>query len=156
MTRRVADGEVPTILTVRFEDFYPRLLRLARVVAPAGMDGTDLVQEALVRTLSRHPDLAGIDEPVSYLSRAIVNLAKNAGRRRRNPSDDDRAIAPSEPDLDTLRALRALPPRQRACLYLRFIEDLSVAGTARVLGCTEGTVKSQSSKGLARLRADLS
>jgi RNA polymerase sigma factor (sigma-70 family) len=52
-----------------------------------------------------------------------------------------------------LDALRAIPARQRACLILRFWEDCSVTETARTLGCREGTVKSQTARGLHTLRA---
>lgn len=59
---------------------------------------------------------------------------------------------PVDERLLLVRALDKLPPRQRAVLVLRFWEDLSVCETAEVLGCTSGTVKSQSAKGLRTLR----
>jgi RNA polymerase sigma factor (sigma-70 family) len=54
-----------------------------------------------------------------------------------------------------LAALAGLPARRRACVVLRFHLDLSVAETARVLGCSEGTVKSQTSAALHHLRVTL-
>jgi len=50
-------------------------------------------------------------------------------------------------------ALGTLPPRQRACVVLRYYEDLSVAEVARLLGVGEGTVKSQTSRGIAALQS---
>lgn len=66
-----------------------------------------------------------------------------------------RAAAPqdaSDDSLDLLAALAELPPRQRAALVLRYYCDLSIADTAHLLGCTAGTVKSQTSRGLDTLR----
>ena len=54
--------------------------------------------------------------------------------------------------LTLLAALERLPPKARAVVVLRYWEDLSVEATAAALGCSTGTVKSQSSRGLARLR----
>ena len=67
----------------------------------------------------------------------------------------DRAAAeplPVEERLTVRDALAKVAPRQRAVLVLRFYEDCDVAETARLIGCTEGTVKSQTARGLARLR----
>jgi RNA polymerase sigma factor (sigma-70 family) len=154
---------------VDYEALYRQLLPLARVVAPAGVDGADLVQEALTRALTRHPQLRGVRDPVSYLSTAVVNTARTWGVRaaRRAQADrvrDARSVAPqtatevaaalvSEAEMHDI--LVRLPPRQRACLYLRFVEDLDVDETARRLGCSAGTVKSQTSKATAALRRAL-
>jgi RNA polymerase sigma-70 factor (sigma-E family) len=59
---------------------------------------------------------------------------------------------PIEDRLAVREALALVPPRQRAVLVLRFYEDCDVAETARLIGCSEGTVKSQTARGLARLR----
>jgi RNA polymerase sigma factor (sigma-70 family) len=71
---------------------------------------------------------------------------------RPGPGDDQDQLATRHA---LVGALRAVPPRQRAVLVLRFLEGLDVAGTAAALGCSEGTVKSQTSHGLAALRAVL-
>ena len=125
-----------------FEALYRKLLPLARVVAPRGVDGSDLVEETLTRTLVRHPDLSGIRDPLAYLSAAVLNTARSWGTRtarrsqiegaapnvRSGPSDDDRAV----------EFLMRLPPRQRACLYLRFVEELAVADVAGSSGARRG------------------
>ncbi|MER7443534.1 sigma-70 family RNA polymerase sigma factor [Micromonospora avicenniae] len=72
-------------------------------------------------------------------------------------SPPERRTEPSDPTerLTLVAALRQVPPRQRAVLVLRYFQDLSVEDTARALGCSAGTVKSQAAKGLAALRAVL-
>ncbi len=141
-----------------YEALYRRLLPSARAVAPRGVDGVDLVQEALTRALTRHPGLAGIADPAAYLSTAVVNAARSWGtrsaRRARLEAQSYEDQATPERD-DTVEVLRRLPPRQRACRYLRFVKDLSVADVARDLGCSTGTVKSQTSKALATLRGEI-
>jgi len=144
---------------IDYEALYRQLLPLARVVAPRGVDGADLVQEALTRALARHPDLYGIRDPGAYLSTAVVNGARSLGarttRHARLVVEPSKQTAPAATDDETWEILMQLPPRQRACLYLRFVEDLSVEDVARRLGCAIGTVKSQTSKALKSLRAVL-
>jgi RNA polymerase sigma-70 factor (sigma-E family) len=119
----------------------------------------DLVQDVLERMYVAWPQ---IDEPVAYARRALVNRATNRwrGRRRRpelpleaagQPSVADSADHHGSRDL-IVRAVSSLPPRQRAVVVLRFLADLSEADTARLLGCSTGTVKSQSARALGRLR----
>ena len=67
------------------------------------------------------------------------------------PVEQDRTNEIADRDY-LLRALAALPPRQRAVVVLRYFDDLSEAETAQMLGCSLGTVKSQTARGLARLR----
>jgi RNA polymerase sigma-70 factor (sigma-E family) len=122
----------------------------------------DLVQAALVRVYlakpSRTPDLR------AYVRRAVVNGLIDHERRpfsrreRSTPDLPERAAATSADSVDPelIAALAALPARMRAAVVLRHVEGLSVEETASALGCSAGNVKSQSSRGLDRLRDLLS
>lgn len=117
----------------------------------------DIVQTALTKLFLAWPRVKR-DSVDAYARRILVRTVVDEGRRgffRR-----ERAVAepPEVPvpavsaDFDVRRALAALPLGQRTVVVLRFWEDLSVTEVARLLGRTEGTVKSQAAKGLAALR----
>ena len=148
-----------------FEEFVRArsapLLRTAVLLAGDGQDPQDLLQLALWRTHRRWRQ--AIEHPDAYVRRVLVNLAHD-GRRRalrrvsetsydelHEPFSVDGSVAVIERDA-LVRGLRTLPARQRSALVLRFWDDLSVEETASAMGCTAGTVKSTTSKGLARLR----
>lgn len=124
----------------------------------------DLVQEALVKTYMAWPRLRDHDRVEAYVRRTIVTTSISWRRRRafhERPSD----LLPEIPTTDHVDGvatheilvghLRMLPPRQRAAIVLRFYDDLSVAQTAEVMGCSPGSVKSHVSLGLAKLRERL-
>ena len=124
----------------------------------------DLVQSALEKTHRHWGRILRRDAPEVYVRRVMVNTAISWRRRRRvaelpllaadsAPAPDDYDRAESRQQI--LLALRQLPPKTRAILVLRYFEDLSEADIARVLGCSTGSVKSQASRGLARLRTQL-
>jgi len=123
-------------------------------------EAEDLLQGVLERAYRRWARICRNGDPERYVRRMLVNASVDRWRRlRRNPEEHVRRdVAVADPsggvdDRDLLvRALAMLPVRQRAVLVLRYLEDLSEAQTAAVLGCSEGTVKSQTSRGLARLR----
>jgi RNA polymerase sigma-70 factor (sigma-E family) len=136
------------------------LLRTAVLLTGSREAGEDLLQTAVERLLRRWRRFDG--DPEAYLHRTLCNLAIDGYRRagrwwqkerllRTGPQAPDPA---SEVDLrDALvRLLVQLPVRQRVVLVLRYWEQLTYAETATVLGCSEGTVKSACSRGLARLR----
>ncbi|GAA3247740.1 SigE family RNA polymerase sigma factor [Dactylosporangium siamense] len=121
----------------------------------------DLVQSVLEKSHRRWGRIVRSDAPEIYVRRAMVNTAISWRRRRRvvevpllaadaAPAADQYDRADTRQQL--LVALRKLPPRTRAILVLRYFEDLSEADIAQVLGCSTGSVKSQASRGLARLR----
>jgi RNA polymerase sigma-70 factor (sigma-E family) len=144
-----------------FDEFargrMPALLRFAHVLTGDPTRAADLVQDALERTLLAWPRVVNKDDPEAYVRRAIVNRNVSVWRRRRREQlvseTPDRPYAdPPGHDADLWAALSKLPTRQRAVLVLRYYEDLSEAQCADVLGCSVGTVKSQTWKALARLR----
>lgn len=123
----------------------------------------DLVQTALAKTYAAWGSVRDVDAAGGYARTVLVNTAATWFRRRSWRREVSTAVLPErgvvEADPATrpavMEALRRLAPRQRAVVVLRFYEDLSVAETARALGCSEGTVKSQTSDALKRLRAVL-
>jgi RNA polymerase sigma-70 factor (sigma-E family) len=125
----------------------------------------DLVQEALAKTYRHWARVQRADSPDAYVRRIVVNEANRHWRRHRNqattgPGVDATVAAADATDefvrQDGLRqALLALPPRQRATIVLRYLEGLTERETATILRCSEGTVKSQTSRALAALKTYL-
>ncbi|WP_197289185.1 SigE family RNA polymerase sigma factor [Nocardia sp. NRRL S-836] len=118
----------------------------------------DIVQTALIKLYVAWPRVRK-DSLDAYARKIVVRAAVDETRRgffQRERTVDvvpDRAAPEDQAaDPDLRQALDALPPGQRAVVVLRYWEDLSVTETARILGRTEGTVKSQAAKGLAALR----
>lgn len=139
-----------------------RLVRTAYLLCGDRGHAEDLVQTALLRTARRWSRARR--QPEAYARRVVVNLAKDRWRDLgRRPSEapiegTEVAISMSEGVAERdelLRAARHLPEGQRAVLVLRYFADLSVEETAQTLGCTTGTVKSQTARALTRLRAAL-
>jgi RNA polymerase sigma-70 factor (sigma-E family) len=142
-------------------DASGRLMRTAYLLCGDRGHAEDLVQTALFRTARRWHRAR--QQPEAYARRVVVNLAKDRWRALgRRPGEAEAALE----TLDTatpghdhllererlLAAIRQLPAGQQAVLVLRFLEDLSVAETAATLDCSEGNVKSQTSRALDRIR----
>jgi RNA polymerase sigma-70 factor (sigma-E family) len=158
--RRTDAGTSTEVLQAAFEAHYSGLVRLATLLNGRQDVAEDLVQEAFVRSVHK---LSSLPEHAigSYLRSTVVNLWKNhirrlAAERRRGAEPIMPGAATTLETRDELwRAVTQLPRRQRACLVLRYYEDLSERETASLLGCTVGTVKSQTSRALRRLREEV-
>ncbi|TYL52433.1 sigma-70 family RNA polymerase sigma factor [Agromyces mariniharenae] len=154
--------EVATALVVERGD---ALSRYAYLLTGSVDDAADLVQDALVRTFGTPRLGLTLPRAEAYVRRAILNQVIDRSRRdgtwRRvrhlaaAPSSVDSPNAATDERLDLLERIRALPPRQAACIVLRYYEDLTVDGIAAVLGISSGAVKRYLSDGLHALASSL-
>lgn len=144
---------------------YPRLLSHALVLVGDRAEAEDLVQEALIATFGKRRGFESLPQAEQYVRRAIVT--KFVDRVRKSSREKelwDRASSGADVTVadhgagvggavDVGAALLTLPPRQRACVALRYLDDLSIGQTAETLGLSHGAVKRYVSDGLAALNA---
>jgi RNA polymerase sigma-70 factor (sigma-E family) len=158
MARRDA-GEFTTFVVAS----QPALRRTAYLMCGDWQLASDHVQEALIRVYRHWPRLQGEAAARAYARKTVVSVVIDAKRRRSStevpvvevldrPSGRDEADVNADRDVLT-RCLGRVPARQRACLVLRYYDDLSVSEVATTLGISEGTVKSQTARGLDTLQA---
>jgi RNA polymerase sigma-70 factor (sigma-E family) len=137
----------------------PALLRSAYLLVQDEGLAEDLLQTALTKAWFAWKR---IEEPEAYVRRIMVTTSASWWRRRwsrETPTDEPEQQATTaglveSAGQDLWIAIGHLPPRQRAVVVLRFLEDRTEADTASLMGCSVGTVKSQCAKALAKLRAD--
>ncbi|GAA4420696.1 SigE family RNA polymerase sigma factor [Actinokineospora soli] len=146
-----------------FDEFvrerYPQLLRYAVMLTGRQWDAEEVVQEALLRCLKRWRRVPA-DNAMAYVRKAIYNEFLRAAKKATPVAPEEIAdqldltdVAGSVASRDhVLLVLQELPPRQRAAVVARFVLDLSEAQAAVELGCAVGTVKSLTSRGLARMK----
>lgn len=138
------------------------LLRLAYVLSGNHSDAEDLVQIALSKAYVAWPRIRSQNAVESYVRTCLIRT-HFASRRRRTVAASaiaaDHADAGSASALAAVEdrdalwgALHALPPRQRAVIVLKYLEDRDEASIAEILQCSRGTVKSQASKALRTLQ----
>ena len=165
-TMTVADSG-GRVQSADFDEFVAarsgRLLRTAYLLTRDHALAEDLLQTALTKAWFAWSRIEGQPEP--YVRKILVNTYASWWRRKwsgEQPTDElpeatapgHDAAADGDARHDLWSALGRLPRRQRAVVVLRYFEDLTEVETARVLGCSVGTVKSQTSKAFAKLRID--
>ena len=150
-------------LTTLYLDHHDSLRRLAYVMLGDPSLAEEIVMDAFAKALSRWSLVARAEYPHAYLRQIVVNLCRSKVRRKmleRKVSqlfDRDEPVV-YDPDMSTYgmnievwRAVQRLPERQRACVVLRYLDDLTEPEVAQVLDIPVGTVKSQLSRARARL-----
>ena len=151
----------------QFHDFVRArragLVRTATLLAAGDPHlAEDLVQQTLTKLYLGWPAFRNAGNPDGYVRRVLVNALTDERRRIWRRRERSMAVLPEMPvpaggseaaGADRLRAaLTELPPRMRAAVVFRYFYDLGVTETADALGCSEGTVKSQTARALDRLR----
>ncbi|MFF3464418.1 SigE family RNA polymerase sigma factor [Streptomyces sp. NPDC001984] len=149
-----------------FQEFvrarWSYLVRTAYLLTGDVHHAEDLTQTALAKAYRSWRRVSRSDSPEAYVRRMLVNCNSDRFRKRRvaealtaappEVAGRDEAVSWADERSALLAALAGLPQRQRAVIVMRYWEDLSEAEVAEVLGCSPGTVKSQASKALAKLR----
>ena len=136
---------VATAPAVLIEDLYAQeyrgLVRLAYVLVDTEAEAEEVVQEAFAKLLARW---SSVRTPGAYLRRSVLNGCRDVQRRRatRRAHPDEPVVAVDPATDHLLDAVRALAPKRRAVVVLRFYEDLSIDQIAEVLRTRPGTVKS--------------
>ncbi len=155
MSRPPTDAEYSEFVAAAWGPLY----RTAYLMVGNRAMAEDLVQTALTNTYAAWRNVREVEAAHAYARTAVVRSVASWFRSRvrlREQLTDEPPDTGYSPDHSTrpalMEALRQLPARQRAVVVLRFYEDLSVTQVAETMGCSEGTVKSQTSAALAKLR----
>jgi RNA polymerase sigma factor (sigma-70 family) len=153
---------VETLVTERGD----ALTRYAWLISGSADDAADLVQDALVKTFGRLRNGFTVVSAEAYVRRAILNTWLDGGRRTSRwrriahltavPDTMESAAPATDSRLDLTAELARLTPRERACIVLRYYEDLKVDDIAQWLGISSGAVKRYLSDGLAKMAVALS
>lgn len=161
MTAAAWENVVTTLVAERGD----ALTRYAFLISGSQEDAADLVQDALVKTFGRLRNGYTVRSAEAYVRRAILNTYLDGGRRTSRwrkishlaavPDEVESPAPAAEARIDLSGELMRLSPRERACLVLRYYEDLTVADIADTLEISAGAVKRYLSDGLAKLSDSL-
>ena len=153
------------MIAALYRDHARALVGLARVFVDHRDAAEDIVQEAFIRMARSLDRIREPDRAAAYLRSIVLNLARDHNRRgllslrHRPPANDldpasvDETIEANDEQRRAVEAVRALPRRQRDCIALRYLMELSVAEVAATLDLSENSVKTHLKRGLSRLRA---
>jgi RNA polymerase sigma-70 factor (sigma-E family) len=153
-------------VTAVYAAHYRSLVRIAALLVGDVETAEELVQDTFVAMHGRWGRLRDPEAAAAYLRQAVVNRSRSALRRRAVerrhaplPDPDaegaDAGVLRADDRNAVMSALRALPPRQREVLVLRYYADLSEREIAEAVGISQGAVKSHASRGMAALRTTL-
>ncbi|HYP22464.1 MAG TPA: SigE family RNA polymerase sigma factor [Actinomycetota bacterium] len=164
MARSEKQTERDREVAALFYEHYDPMRRLAYVMIGDGDAAEEIVMEAFAKALSRWKSFRTVDWPPAYLRQMVVNACRSKMRRKAienrvnsfvHHRDEQREKTFDVEDhglgLDVWAAVRSLPDRQRACVVLRYLEGMTEPEIAETLDVPLGTVKSQLSRGRARL-----
>jgi len=164
MRRSTAQEEVPVATeTLAFELFFEaerrRLFHALYVMTGSAHEAEELAQDAFLRIWERWERVGAMDDPVGYLYRTAMNLARSRSRRiiraARTPFSSERSVEPYGPT-DTrdavVRALARLSPRQRHAIVLVELLDRSTEEAADLMHISASTVRSLTSEARKAMR----
>ena len=166
--RELADSTRDERISVLFDEHYDKLRDLGYIILGDRNLAEEIVMEAFLKTFTGWNRIRDLDRADAYLKRAVVNLCRSKIRRkvveaRSNAVTyrrDERKAPAWDPEIheesrELWAAVRELPVRQRACIVLRYVEDLPEGDIAHILDCSVGTVRSQLSRARRKLEHSL-
>lgn len=155
MPRSPSDAEFTEFVHASWASLH----RTAYLMLGDRAEAEDLVQTTLAKTYASWSKVRDVEAAPGYARTVLVNTAASWFRKKSWRNERPTASLPDHPhETDPtdrpalIDALAQLPPRQRAVIVLRYYDDLTVSQTAAALGCSDGTVKSQTSDALTKLR----
>ena len=155
----LASADVASAFEVLFAAHHERLYRAIYLIVGNGHEAEELMQDAFLRVLERWDR---IDNPEGYLYRCALNATRSrfrrlsyAAKRTLTPGDPEDPFAAADLRDEMVRALRALPERQRAALVLLDLLDYRSEDAAAILGITAASARSLASHGRAAMKLTL-
>lgn len=139
-----------------FEAQYPAVARTAYAILQSKEAAQDVAQEAFIQALSHWKKVAAYDKPGAWVRRVAIRLAVKAARKERMQRSVTEVDAYQElvpEDIDLMRALASISPRQRVAIVLHYFEGRSSTEMAEIMDCSEATARVQLHRGRKRLAA---